>query len=138
MRISGITIPDEKRVDIALTYIYGIGRNNVKNVLKASEVDGSKRVKSLSEDEVKRVQKALEGIKTEGDLRAEVSEDIKRLKEITSYRGGRHSKNLPARGQRTRSNARTKRGKRVTIGAIKKEVAVKMGITTEAAVEEKK
>lgn len=138
MRISGITIPDDKRVDIALTYIYGIGRNNVKSLLKVSEVDGAKRIKSLSEDELKRIQKALEAIKIEGDLRAEVSEDIKRLKEITSYRGGRHSKALPVRGQRTRSNARTKRGKRVTIGAIKKEVAVKMGITTDTVAEEKK
>lgn len=137
MRISGITIPDEKRVDIALTYIYGIGRGNVKTLLKASEVDGAKRVKSLSEDELKRIQKALETVKIEGDLRAELAEDIKRLKEITSYRGGRHSKNLPVRGQRTRSNARTKRGKRVTIGAIKKEVAVKMGIATETTEEKK-
>lgn len=138
MRISGITIPDEKRLDIALTYIYGIGRGNVNSVLKQSEVEGSKRVKELTEDELKRIQKALEEIKIEGDLRADVSENIKRLKEIGSYRGSRHTKNLPARGQRTRSNARTKRGKRVTIGAIKKEVAIKMGITTEGEGEEKK
>jgi len=137
MRIAGIQIPDEKRLDIALTYIYGIGRGNVKNVLKASEVEGGKRVKNLSEDEVARIQKALEEIKTEGDLRAEISENIKRLKEIGSYRGIRHAKNLPARGQRTRSNARTKRGKRVTIGAIKKEVAIKMGLTTETPEEKK-
>lgn len=138
MRIAGIQIPDEKRVDIALTYIYGIGRSNVKDVLKASDVEGSKRVKSLSEGELKRIQKALEEIKIEGDLRVQVSSDIKRLKEIASYRGLRHAKNLPVRGQRTRSNARTKRGKRVTIGAIKKEVAVKMGIVTEGEGEEKK
>jgi small subunit ribosomal protein S13 len=129
MRVIGITIPDEKRVDISLTYIYGVGRSNVVGILKKAEVDGATRVKALTEDEQKRIQKALETFKLEGDLRVEVAENIRRLKEIGAYRGTRHSKNLPARGQRTRSNARTKRGKRVTIGAIKKEVAVK----TEAA-----
>lgn len=128
MRISGINIPDEKRIDIALSYLYGIGRKNVVDVLKKASVDASKRVKSLSEDEQKRIQKILESYKIEGDLMTEVTTGIKRLKEIGSYRGMRHSKNLPARGQRTRSNARTKRGKRVTIGAIKKEMAAKMGL----------
>ncbi|HBB76515.1 MAG: 30S ribosomal protein S13 [Candidatus Levybacteria bacterium RIFOXYA1_FULL_41_10] len=126
MRISGINIPDEKKVNIALSYLYGVGRRNVVGILKEAKVDGEKRAKELSEDEQKRIQHALEKHKIEGDLRAEVLGNIKRLKEINSYRGTRHSKNLPARGQRTRSNARTKRGKRVTIGAIKKEVAVKM------------
>lgn len=133
MRISGITIPDEKRVDIALTYLYGIGRNNVSEILKKANVEPSKRVKSLSEDEQKSIQKILEVYKIEGDLRVEVSDSIKRLKEVGSYRGTRHSRNLPVRGQRTRSNARTKRGKRVTIGAIKKEDAIKMGIVKEEA-----
>lgn len=128
MRISGVTIAEEKRVDIALSYLYGVGRKNVTDILKKAEVDASKRVKSLSEDEQKRIQKILEGYKIEGDLRVEVNDNIKRLKEMGAYRGVRHSKNLPARGQRTKSNARTKRGKRVTIGAIKKEVAAKMGI----------
>jgi len=128
MRISGINIPDEKRVDIALTYLYGIGRSNVRGILEKAQIDVTKRVKNLSEDEQKRIQKALESTKVEGDLRAEITSDIKRLKEIGTYRGSRHTRNLPARGQRTRSNARTKRGKRVTIGAIKKEVAQKMGI----------
>jgi len=131
MRIAGINIPEEKRIDIALSYLYGIGRSNVVDVLKKANVDASKRVKVLSEDEQKRIQKILETYKIEGDLRAEISTGIKRLKEIGSYRGLRHSKGLPVRGQRTRSNARTKRGKRVTIGAIKKEVAAKMGITTD-------
>lgn len=130
MRFSGINIPDEKRVDVSLSYLYGIGRGNVVEVLKKAAVDGATRVKALSEDEQKRIQKALEDYKIEGDLRSEVSNNIKRLKEIGSYRGHRHSKNLPTKGQRTRSNARTKRGKRVTIGAIKKEVAAKMGIVT--------
>lgn len=128
MRIAGFNIPDTKRVDIALTYLYGVGRSNVYDILKKASVEGSKRVNTLSEEEQKRIQKALEGYRLEGDLRAEVASNIKRLKEIGSYRGSRHSRNLPVRGQRTRSNARTKRGKRVTIGAIKKEVAVKMGL----------
>lgn len=128
MRISGVNLQDEKRVDIALTYIYGIGRGNVQLVLKSAGIDAAKRVKTLSEDEQKRIQKALEIYKVEGDLRAEVSGNIKRLKEVGSYRGTRHSKALPSRGQRTRSNARTKRGKRMTIGAIKKEMAAKLGI----------
>lgn len=130
MRIAGINIPDQKRVDIALTYLYGIGRSNVVGILKKADVDAAKRVKTLSEEEQKRIQKALESHKVEGDLRAEVLANIKRLKEIGAYRGIRHSRNLPVRGQRTRSNARTKRGKRVTIGAIKKEAAAKMGIDT--------
>lgn len=125
MRIAGYNLQDGKRVDIALTYIYGIGRRNVVGILKKAQVESAKRVKALSEEEQKRIQKVLEGYKLEGDLRAEVYANIKRLKEIVSYRGSRHSKNLPVRGQRTRSNARTKRGKRVTIGAIKKEEAVK-------------
>jgi small subunit ribosomal protein S13 len=125
MRIAGYNLQDSKRVDIALTYIYGIGRKNVVDILKKAEVDSAKRINTLSEDEQKRIQKVLEGYKLEGDLRAEVYGDVKRLKEIGTYRGTRHSRNLPVRGQRTRSNARTKRGKRVTIGAIKKEEAVK-------------
>lgn len=126
MRIAGINIPDEKPVHISLTYLYGIGRKNVDAILKKAEVNGATRVKTLTEDEQKRIQKALETYKVEGDLRAEVTNNIKRLREITSYRGMRHAHNLPVRGQRTRSNARTKRGKRVTIGAIKKEVAAKI------------
>ena len=126
MRISGVTIPDENRVDIALSYLYGVGRNNAKVVLAKAAVDGAIRVKDLSEDEQKRIATALETYKLEGDLRAEVTANIKRLRDVGSYRGMRHARSLPSRGQRTRSNARTKRGKRVTIGAIKKEVATKM------------
>jgi len=126
MRIAGVNIPDEKRVDIALTYIYGIGRSNVMPVLEKAEVDPAKRAKTLTEDEVKRLTQTLDSYKIEGDLRAEIAGNIRRLKETGSYRGIRHSRSLPARGQRTRSNARTKRGKRVTIGAIKKEVMAKM------------
>ncbi|HYM65615.1 MAG TPA: 30S ribosomal protein S13 [Candidatus Sulfotelmatobacter sp.] len=137
MRISGINLPDEKRVDIGLTYLFGVGRKNVYGILKKADVDASKRMKTLSEEELGRLQKVLETLRLEGDLRVEIAGNIKRLKEIGAYRGTRHSKNLPSRGQRTKSNARTKRGKRVTIGAIKKEMAVKMGITTEAPKEQK-
>lgn len=126
MRIAGLAIPDDKRIDIALTYLYGIGRSNVKPILEKAKIDGSVRTKNLSEEEVKRITQALENIKVEGDLRAEVSTNIRRLRDISTYKGMRHARNLPARGQRTRSNARTKRGKRVTIGAIKKELAAKM------------
>lgn len=128
MRIAGINLPEEKRIDIALSYLYGIGRNNVVGILKQAGIDADRRTKSLTEAEQIKIQKVVETYKVEGDLRADISSDIKRLKEIGAYRGTRHSKGLPARGQRTRSNARTKRGKRVTIGAIKKEVAAKMGI----------
>jgi small subunit ribosomal protein S13 len=126
MRVGGVNIPEQKRVDRALAYIYGIGPSNVLDVLKEAKIDASRRLKDLSEEEVVRIQKVLDTIKTEGDLRAEIVSNIKRLKEIAAYRGVRHIRNLPSRGQRTRSNARTKRGKRVTIGAIRKEVAEKM------------
>lgn len=129
MRVAGVNIPDEKRVDIALTYIYGIGRSNVVDVLKEAQIDPAKRTKDLTEDDLRKILKALEKYKTEGELRADVIASVKRLKEISSYRGIRHARNLPSRGQRTRSNARTKRGKRMTIGAIRKEVAEKMGIS---------
>jgi len=128
MRVVGVNIPEEKRIDIALTYIYGIGRSNVGKLLEKAQIAPERRLKTLNEEELNRIQKTLETYKIEGDLRAEVAGNVKRLREISSYRGNRHTKNLPVRGQRTRSNARTKRGKRVTIGAIKKEVAVKMGL----------
>ena len=123
MRVAGVNIPDEKRVDISLTYIFGVGRNIVNEILEKAKIEPSKRTKQLTEEEIIRIQKTLDTYKIEGDLRADRVSDIKRLRDINSYRGVRHSKSLPVRGQRTRSNARTKRGKRVTIGAIKKEVA---------------
>lgn len=126
-RIAGLDLPPLKRVDIALTYIYGIGRNNAKVLLEKSKVEGAKRVKDLSEDEIGKIQKTIEeNFKVEGDLRGEVAGNIKRLKEIGAYRGLRHIKGLPARGQRTRSNARTKRGKRKTVGALRKEIRAKL------------
>lgn len=127
-RISGLDLDNNKRVDIALTKLYGIGRSNVVGFLTKAKVEAAKRVKDLAEEEIGRIQKVLDEVKVEGDLRAQVTGNITALKQIGSYRGMRHSKNLPVRGQRTRSNARTKRGKRVTIGAIKKELAEKMGL----------
>lgn len=127
VRISGIDIPVAKRTDIALTYVYGIGRNNVVKILEGAKVDGAKRAKDLTEEEVVRLQKVIEaGFRVEGDLRREIQNNIKRLREIGTYRGIRHTRKLPVRGQRTRSNARTKRGKRVTIGALKKDDRAKI------------
>lgn len=126
VRIVGVDIPNEKRVDIALTYLYGIGRTNVVPILAVAGIDRSRRVKTLTDEEVGKITKVIEKqAMVEGDLRRSVSENIKRLRDIGSYRGLRHGKKLPARGQRTRSNARTKRGKRVTIGAMKKDDRVK-------------
>ena len=131
-RIAGIDLNNEKRIDIALTRLYGIGRWNVGKLLVLAQVDAARRVKDLTDEEVNRVQKAVDTIKVEGDLRAEVHANITSLKQIGAYRGLRHSRNLPVRGQRTKSNARTKRGKRLTIGAIKKEMAEKMAASSPA------
>ena len=124
-RIAGVDLPEQKRVDIGLTHIYGIGRSNVQIVLNDTKVDPAKRVKDLSDIEVSKLQKAVEKFKVEGDLRLEVEQNIKRLEEIGSYRGSRHRKGLPTRGQRTKSNARTRRGKRKTVGTVRKEVVAK-------------
>src|SRR3989339_1093326 len=125
-RIAGVDIPNEKRLDIALTYIYGIGRVNVKKVLQSVNTDASRRVKTLTDEEISHIAKVIEkGFTVEGDLRQEISANIKRLREIGSYRGSRHAHKLPSRGQRTRSNARTKRGKRLTVGAMKKDDRIK-------------
>lgn len=120
-RLAGIDLPNEKRADIGVTYIKGIGPSNVVQLLEKAKVDGSKRIKDLSEEEVNRIQKALEGIVVEGDLEREIAQNIKRLEDIGSYRGTRHRKGLPARGQNTRRNSRTKKGKRKTVGTVKKE-----------------
>lgn len=126
-RIAGVDLPGEKRLDIGLTYIFGIGRANVVEVIKNAGVDGAKRIKDLTEDEIGKLQKALDRIKVEGDLRQEITQNIRRLEDIGAYRGLRHRKGLPVRGQRTRSNGRTRRGKRKTVGTVRKDVAVKTG-----------
>lgn len=122
-RISGVDLPNGKRIDIGLTLIYGIGRKNVALILDQAKIDPAKRVSQITDEEIAKINKVLENFRVEGDLRKKITSDIQRLKTIGSYRGSRHIKGLPARGQRTRSNARTKRGKRKTIGALKKEMA---------------
>ena len=119
IRISGITIPNDKRVEVALTYIFGIGLTTSKKILSQLGIDANQRVKNLKEDDINKLRVVIEKeYKTEGDLRREISNNIKRLKEIKSYKGSRHSKKLPARGQRTKTNSRTVRGnKRSTMGS---------------------
>lgn len=124
MRIAGVEIPNQKRIDIGLTYLFGIGRSNVIQLVSKAGLSPSQKVKDLTEAEIRRIQKALGEFKIEGDLKQEISQHIRRLEEIHSYRGIRHRRGLPVRGQRTRSNARTKRGKRKTVGTVKKEVEI--------------
>ena len=126
-RIAGVDLPENKRVDIGLTYIFGIGRSNVKKVIEDTKVAPEKRIKDLTEEEINKIQKSVEQFKVEGDLRQEIEQNIKRMEETGSYRGFRHRRGLPARGQRTRSNARTKRGKRKTVGTVRKEAVAKTG-----------
>ncbi len=127
VRIAGVTIPTEKRVVIALTYIYGIGNTKAASILAKAKIDPSARVNTLSDDEVNRIREIIEKNNlVEGDLRRDVASNIKRLKEIGSLRGSRHAKNLPARGQRTKTNSRTVRGnKRVTMGSGRAKAAQK-------------
>lgn len=120
-RISGVDLPREKRVEIGLTYIYGIGLTTAKAILSETGVDPDTRVKDLSEEETVRLREYIDkNLKIEGDLRREVSQNVKRLMEIGSYRGLRHRKGLPVRGQRTHTNARTRKGPRKQIGGKKK------------------
>jgi len=123
MRLLGITLPDEKRLEIALTAIYGIGRPRAHQILKDLGIDGGRKPKDLSSDEEGKIRTAIEKFKLEGDLKREVAGNIKRLKDITSYRGSRHAKRLPSRGQRTKTNSRTTRGNaRKTMGSGRKSV----------------
>lgn len=125
-RISGVTIPTEKQVQISLTYIYGIGPAKAKEILEVSKVQPTTRVKDLTESEIDAIRSAIDKNHTvEGDLQRIVGGNIKRLKDIQSYRGVRHKNNLPVRGQRTRTNGRTKRGKRVAVGGTQKKAASK-------------
>jgi small subunit ribosomal protein S13 len=120
-RIAGIDIPREKRVEIALTYIFGIGLPTSQRILKQTSVNPDTRVRDLTEEQVNRLREVIDrGHKVEGDLRRQVALDIKRLIEIGSYRGLRHRRNLPARGQRTKTNARQRRGPKRTVGSRKK------------------
>lgn len=122
VRLLGVVLPDQKRIDYALTTLYGIGWSNAEFILKQSGVADNTKVKDITEDEMKKIIQVMEkNYKVEGDLREEVTENIKRLKEIGAYKGVRHARGLPVHGQRTKSNSRTKKGKRKTVGALKKE-----------------
>ncbi|MCS7242062.1 MAG: 30S ribosomal protein S13 [Candidatus Caldatribacterium sp.] len=120
-RIAGVDLPPSKRIDIALTYIYGIGRSLSKKILEEAKVDPSVKVKDLTDDEISRIQKLVEQYPVEGELRARVAQNIKRLIAIGCYRGLRHRRGLPVRGQRTRTNARTRKGPRRTVGVKRKK-----------------
>ena len=125
-RISGVNIPEAKRIEIALTYIYGIGGTVSRTILAATGVSPDTRVKDLTEAEISKLREYIDkNLRVEGDLQREVSQNIKRLKEINAYRGLRHKANLPVHGQRTKTNARTKRGKKVTMGSGRKKASAK-------------
>ena len=119
-RIAGVDIPNDKRVVISLTYVYGIGKPLAQDILKATNISEDKRVKDLTEDELTKIRNEVSKYRVEGDLRREVALNIKRLSEIGSYRGLRHRKGLPVRGQSTKTNARTRKGPRRTIANKKK------------------
>ncbi|MBP7875541.1 30S ribosomal protein S13 [Candidatus Woesebacteria bacterium] len=131
IRIAGIDLPEQKKVQFALCYIFGIGLTRSAQVLKEANVDPDKRTRDLTSDEINRIQRIIERFPTEGDLRRMESENIDRLKRIKCYRGMRHIAKLPARGQRTRSNSRNARGgqRRRTVGSMTKEMAAKVEAT---------
>ena len=121
-RIAGVDLPRDKRLDIALTYIYGIGTTNANKIVSGSGVDAATKVRDLSEDEVLKIRAFIDqNFKVEGDLRREVAQDIKRKIEIGAYQGIRHRRNLPVRGQRTHTNARTRKGPKKTVGVRRKK-----------------
>jgi small subunit ribosomal protein S13 len=125
-RISGVTIPSEKQVQIALTYVYGIGPKTAVDIVASAKVEPTVRVKDLTDAEISRIQDIINEKHTvEGELQRIVTGNIKRLKDINAYRGLRHKNNLPSRGQRTKTNARTRRGKKTTVGGTAKKVASK-------------
>ncbi len=123
MRISGITIPDSKRLEIALTAVYGVGRPRAKMILETLGIDRGAKTSDLSEAQENAIRKEIEAFKTEGDLKREIAQNIKRLKDVKCYRGSRHTRHLPARGQRTKTNSRTVRGNvRRTMGSGRRKV----------------
>ena len=125
-RISGVTIPTDKQVQVALTYVYGVGPKSSADILAAAKVEPTVRVKDLTDEEIGRIQEVINNkYLVEGELQRVVAGNIKRLKDIGAYRGLRHKANLPSRGQRTKTNARTRRGKKVTVGGTAKKVAAK-------------
>ncbi len=120
MRILGITLPENKRIEIGLTVLYGVGRPLAHTILSKAKVEYGLKPKDLTVDQENAIRKVIESIKIEGDLKREVAGNIKRLKDIKTYRGSRHARNLPTRGQRTKTNARTKRGAKKTMGTGRK------------------
>jgi len=132
-RIAGIELQDSWKVDFALTRIKGIGWSLSKKILAGAKIDQTKRLSDLSPEEIAKISTKLEGYPTEGELARQVRSNVARLQTIGSYRGMRHTRNLPVRGQRTRTNARTKRGKRKTVGAFKKEILTAQKVAKETS-----
>ena len=132
-RIAGVDLPREKRVEVGLTYIFGIGLSSAQAILKKTGVNPDTRIKDLTRDEVAVLMKSLETFKIEGDLKKEIRENIDRLKAIKCYRGIRHIVSLPCRGQRTKTNARTRKGKKKTVGSLTKEAWAKIEAQQKAA-----
>lgn len=124
-RIAGVNLPKGKRIEVALTYVYGIGRSVSKQILTDLKIDLDTKVEALTQEQEQNIRDAVGKLVTEGDLRRQTGDDIKRLQEIGTYRGFRHRRHLPVRGQRTKTNARTKRGKKKTMGSGKLKVAKK-------------
>lgn len=122
MRISGITIPEDKQLEFGLTAVHGIGRSRALSILKELKIDSIKKVTDLSTDEENAIREKVESFTIEGELKREISSNIKRLKDIQSYRGSRHAKRLPARGQRTKTNARTLKGVKKTMGSGRRKL----------------
>lgn len=133
MRISGIEIPDHERAEVGLTRFFGIGPVNVIQLAKLAKIDLNTRIKDLSRDDIGNLMKALESFKVEGDLKKDIRENIDRLRAIKCYRGIRHIVSLPVRGQRTKSNARTRKGKKKTVGSLTKEAWAKIETQQKAA-----
>jgi small subunit ribosomal protein S13 len=130
-RIAGVNLPSNKRIDIALSYIYGIGRSLAKKILQETSINGSIRAKDLTEEQIALLNRYIEeNLKVEGDLKREIQQNIKRLIDIQSYRGLRHRRNLPVHGQRTRTNARIRRGPRKTVGSVRAETKKKQSSQT--------
>lgn len=126
MRIAGVEVPDNEKSKVGLTHFFGIGPSNVVALAKLAKIDLNTRIKDLSREDISNLMKALESFKVEGDLKREIKENIDRLKAIKTYRGIRHMVGLPVRGQRTKSNSRTRKGKKKTVGSLTKEAWAKM------------
>jgi len=139
IRVHGIILPDNKEIRYALTLLYGIGFSRADRILDEVKVEKNKKVSQISEDEIKKIVNLIDKeYRIEGDLKEEINANIKVLKDIACYRGIRHIRNLPVKGQRTRSNARTKRGKRKTVGALKKEMWSKLKRASKKTADQKK